>query len=607
MATGIKRTYTDFKGVDFLNEPSLVDITRSPDALNVWKNYKDTEGSCIETRPGCRKITQIGNKINGIYIYSNTKAIIHSGTELYEWSNFPNTPDTENLKKIYEDMNDTKNVSFNELENKLYINDGKTYLVYNGETVKKVIEDNPFIPTTTISRKAGNIGGGETLQDVNVLTPKRTNTFLGDGESKDFYLDAQEIDITEVEAIVNDVELEEDTDFTVDRIKGKVTFNEAPSEPNLSGYDNVVITFAKTIEGYADRINKCDKALQFDNRIFYTGNPDYPNAIFHSELNNAQYISDLNYYEDGSDDAQITSMVVGNNVLWVFKNLDQNNANVFYHTPALDEEQGKYYPSSQGNVELGCLSSSGNFGDDIVYLSRYGLEGITTDNLNSKQIVAHRSSLVDSKMINENDYENAMLTEYRGYLLILVNGKIFLADGRKKYSSLNSFEYEWFYWNFPNTNINILKEYNDDLYIGAKDGSIFILEGTNDNENTINSYWTTPMDNFGYNNMVKTTNKRGGLAKIKTIPNGIIKVARRTNKSDEYRYTTEKSATGFSFLNIDFINFSFVTSNKSYLIYKIKEKKINEISLKFYSDEKDKPFGLYSAVIEAFVGGYVKK
>ena len=63
MATGIKRTYADFTGVDFLNEPSLVSITRSSDALNVWKNYKDTDGTCIETRPGVRKIAKIGNKI----------------------------------------------------------------------------------------------------------------------------------------------------------------------------------------------------------------------------------------------------------------------------------------------------------------------------------------------------------------------------------------------------------------------------------------------------------------------------------------------------------------------------------------------------------------
>ena len=608
MATGIKRTYADFTGVDFLNEPSLVSITRSPDALNVWKNYKDTDGTCIETRPGFRKIAKIGNKINGMYIYNTTIAIVHSEDELYEWSNFPNEPTEESLKVIYNDMNNSKRVSFNEVDGKLYINDGKTYLVYNGEQVKKVTEDNPFVPTTTISRKAGAIGGGETLQDVNVLTPKRKNTFLGDGTSKEFYLDAQQIDSAEVKAIVNDIELKENTNFKVDRTKGKVTFNEAPSKPDLSGYDNVVITFSKTVEGYADRINKCDKALQFDNRIFYTGNPDYPNAVFHSELNNPQYISDLNYYEDGSDDASVTSMVVGNNVLWIFKNLDQNNANVFYHTPALDENQGKYYPSSQGNVELGCLSVSGNFGDDIVYLSRYGLEGITTDNLNSKQIVAHRSSMVDSKMINETDFENATLTQYKGYLLILVNNKIFLADSRQKFATINnSFEYEWFLWNFTNIEPNILKEYNNNLYIGAKDGSIFILEGTNDNGETINSYWTTPMDNFGYSNQLKTTNKRGGIAKIKTIPNGIIKVARRTEKANEYKYTTEKSATGFSFSKVDFSNFSFITSNKSYLIYKIKEKKINEISLKFYTDEKDRPFGIYGAVIEAFVGGYVKK
>ena len=37
-STSLKRTYADFRGVDFLNEPSLVATNRSPDALNVWKN-----------------------------------------------------------------------------------------------------------------------------------------------------------------------------------------------------------------------------------------------------------------------------------------------------------------------------------------------------------------------------------------------------------------------------------------------------------------------------------------------------------------------------------------------------------------------------------------
>ena len=177
MATGIKRMYADFTGVDFLDEPSLVDIKRSPDALNVWKNYRDNQGTCIETRPGYRKIAQISNsKINGIYIFGLTKAIIHSGTMLYEWSNFPSVPDNEHLKILYSDMNNIRS-NFNKLNNKLYINDGKNYLTYNGDTVKKIENDNPYIPRTSISRKAGGKGGGELLEDVAKLNIPRI-TFM---------------------------------------------------------------------------------------------------------------------------------------------------------------------------------------------------------------------------------------------------------------------------------------------------------------------------------------------------------------------------------------------------------------------------------------------
>lgn len=183
---------------------------------------------------GFRKLAHIGEKINGIYVYDSNTAIVHSKTKLFEWSNFPNEPDEGHLKQLYEDMNDRKSC-FNKAdsEKKLYINDGKSYLVYNGTSVKRVSQDNPFVPRTTISRTAGNIGGGEMLQDANLLTPKRINSFVADGKSKDFYLDATMIDDTLVTAIVNDVKKAEGTDFTVDREKGKVTFNIVPDKPNL--------------------------------------------------------------------------------------------------------------------------------------------------------------------------------------------------------------------------------------------------------------------------------------------------------------------------------------------------------------------------------------
>lgn len=591
--TSIKRTYSNFKGVDFANEPGIVDISRSPDALNIWKNYSDTQGSCIETRPGYVSLANFENQIYGFYVF-NGKAFIHSGTNLYLWTNFPDTPEEKELLKS--DMNNIRS-SFVIFNDKLYILDGKNYLVYDTE-LKEVKNTNTYIPTTTIARNPN--GNGEENEDINVLQSLRKNSFWADGTSVDYYLDAIGIEeVTEVR--VND---EIATDYTVDKALGKVTFKAAPTKAITS--DNVLITFRKTIEGYTDRIDKCTKIVTFDRRVFFTGNPNYPNAIFHCELNNPGYISDLAYYQDGTDESAIKSMVVGNNILWVFKEPNQQNDTIFYHTATTDST-GKVYPNYQGNVSTGCYADAINYKDDIVFLSRNGLEGISSESISSKQLLNHRSSLVDNKLINENNYNLSMMAEWEGYLLILVNHKIYLADMRQMFTGNLGYEYEWYLWNLEKAKICYLKEYKGKLYIGAEDGSIFVFEGTNDNRETITSYWTTPMDNFGYGNLLKTTNKRGGIAKIKTIPNGIVKVSEITNKRQDEKYITKYSANGFDFSNIDFSNLSFVTNSNSYIVYKIKEKKFVEISLKFYSDELDKPFGIYSAILEAFVGGYVKK
>ena len=604
ISTPIRRTYSDFRGVDFANDPSLVLLSRSPDALNVWKNYKDTQGSCIETRPGYRELANFMSKINGIYFY-NDKALIHAGTNLFLWENFPDTPTGTILKN---NMNDAKSsfVIFNE---KLYIVDGTNYLVYDGTTLKDVSSDNPYIPTTSISRSPR--GGGEAYQDVNVLQPLRKNTFVADGTSVDYYLDVTDLSTVTVTDVKVDGTKKTTSDYTVRESTGDekaviVTFNTAPSAPTLSGVDNVEITFSKTVPGYIDRISKCTKMVVFDRRLFFTGNPDYPNAIFHSQLNTPNYVSDLAYYQDGTDESDIKALVVGNNILWVFKEPSQERDTIFYHTATTDSI-GKVYPNFQGNVSTGCYSDAINYKDDIVFLSKTGLEGISSNDIASQQLLSHKSSLVDNKLVNENNFDLSMMTEWNGYLLILVNSHIYLGDIRQLYQSVNGYEYEWYYWNIENAQATILKEYKGNLYIGAEDGSIFIVEGTNDNGEIIESYWTTPMDNFGYGNKYKTTNKRGGVAKIKTIPNGKVKVAERTNKVLVDKFIKEFASGGFDYSDIDYSNFAYTTSNTSNIVYKIKEKKFVELQLKFYSDELDKPFGIYDAIIEAFEGGYVKR
>ena len=95
--------------------------------------------------------------------------------------------------------------------------------------------------------------------------------------------------------------------------------------------------------------------------------------------------------------------------------------------------------------------------------------------------------------------------------------------------------------------------------------------------------------------------------KIKNIQNGKIKIATQTNKEPVYEIVKEASSNGFDFENIDFETFTFETGENSYVVFRIKEKKIIDISLKVFSDELDKPFGLVNLVLEAFLGGYVKR
>jgi len=602
MLTPIKRIYSSFAGVDLTNDPAKVQLNRSPYCVNMYKNYESTQGECVETIPGLKLLNTFEEKINGIYIFdiSNVKrAIVHVGTKLYNWHSFPAS---ENSILLYSDMNNAKS-SMVVFEDKLYINDGKNYLVYDGTSIKEVKEE-AFVPTTTISRLATS--GGTIYQAVNVLTPKRKNSFVADGESKEYYLDTVLLDEADVTVYINDI-LVDSSKYSVNRGTGCITFTEAPSKPLTDGQDNVIIEFEKTGIDYNTRISNCNRSLVFDNRIFFTGNPQFKNAIFHCELQNPAYISDLAYYQDGTSDSAIKDFTIGNNLLWVFKEDSQQLDTIFYHIPTIDNDYGKIYPSKQGNVSQGCVSRCINFSDDIIFASKNGLEGIV-GNILEEQITSHRSSLIDAKFINENNYTDIEFAEWNGYLLCLVDGKIYLADSRQKYSSFNSYEYEWYYWEFSNLNdkIVLLKEYEGSLYLCSNTGNIYLLSGTNDNGSIIYSCWTTPNDLFGNPNHLKTTNKRGGIAKIKTIQNSLMKVSVETNKKDEKLVKTFVG-TGFDFNCIDFSAFSFATKNNSYVVYKIKQKKFIELKLRFYSDELDKPFGLYDATIEAYTGSYVKR
>ncbi len=578
----ITREYKNFRGVDFTG--GKVSFYRSPDAINMWKNYKDDD--CVQTRPGMTLLAEFNNDVHGLFFYTVNNVehvLVHIGTKLLKWNNYPNTP--VETTELFTGMNITESKSF-VYNNTLFIKDGINYLEYDGETVKSV---EGTIPITSYYK---NPDGSTSIDDdtdtdlvyqpVNCLTPLRINKFIGDGVSKNYQLDATELDNFSrfpMKAKVNGVSLLEETDFSVDRINGIVTFKAIPAKDS-----EVEITYSKTGNDYRERILNCTLVCEFDNRIFFAGNPDYPNAVFHCELNDPRYVRDTAYYQCGLDLARIKAIIPGNNVLWILKDIDQNSSSVYYMTPTLDNNYNKIYPSVNGSISLGCVSTGINFNDDIVFFSNKGLEGITSGSLYSEQILQHRSSLVDAKLLSEVDYKDIKIAEYEGYLLCLVNSHVYLADSRQKYqNSTNDIEYDWYYWELP-FEINYIKEYRGKLYLGNAAGQLFILNGKSDNKLPILSYWTTAKDDFNYPGYTKTTNKRGNVAYLKRMNNDEIKVSTIVDDIQKDKMT--------------------LSDEKGYIAYRIKDKKFKKIQLKFSSN---KPFGLFSCSIQGFIAGYIKR
>lgn len=555
MANMVSRQYAGFRGVDFRGEE--IYLTRSPDSLNVWKDYKETES--IRTRPGMALNTAFSDKVYGVFFF-NGAMIVHSGTKLYKVVGGKKTELYSGLKAAVSDS-----FVYNNL---WYFKDGKNYLQYDGTEIKAV---EGYVPTTTIGRKPN--GGGTIYEDVNMLTGRRINTFLADGESKEYKLDTTNIDTGFAPIVkVNDKVV---TDYKVDYGNGKITFTTAPEAPQTDGQDNVSIEFRKNNNRHSPKILNCTLLQVFDNRVFFSGNPDYPNTVFHCSLNDPTYCSDLDYYNEGLDTAAVRGLVAGNNALWVFREPSEANTTVFYHTPTLDADYGKIYPSQHSSVTTGCVGRAVNFNDDIIFFSERGMEGISGD-VTTEQVVAHRSSLVDRKMITEKTYKDMVLAEWEGYLIVFIGSKAYLADSRTAFTNQDHTEYEWFCWDMG-TEISCARVEGGTLYLGTKDG-VYTLT---DNECDVESYWVTPKDKFKNPNMQKTTNKRGC-------------VVEATGDIDVYAKLED---TDFELIG----NYENVTD---YFVCRIKRKKFKDLQLKFHSKTR---FSLETATIEVFIGGYIKR
>ena len=614
---GITRTqYAAFRGADFSTDPSLVESCRSPLCTNIVADG----GGMPQKRLGWRTVQNLGDTVYGLFgadFGGTVKNLAHAGTKLYVWAD-DGTP-TVLLSGL---PRHKSRAVF--LAGKLWIVTGGGFYSYDGTEAKRVSASGAYIPTTTITRSPS--GGGVSYEAVNLLTPYRKNAFQTDGESVTFTLDG-EIDTSgTVRAWVWG---EEVTAFTLDRAAGTITFASAPAAPDAGASDGLVVQFPHTVEGYAERIDKCTIITTYgvgsNDRVVLSGNPDCPNLDWMSGLNDPTYMPDLGYAAVGSGATPIRGYCRIGSSLGIVKADDGSDSTVFLRSAALSEDGEAVFTLQQTIAGVGAVAP-GSFAsllDDPLFLSRSGAAAITSSSLTGEKIIQNRSLYLNAQLTKEPSLPEAEAAVWQDmYLLAVPEGHVYVLHGRQtktfRSAALSDFVYEGFYWE----NVPALCWYvrrsgaDEELYFGTADGRICKLNTDiedmsrySDDGAAISAVWATKYDDDGTPAVLKTLLKRGCCVTIKPYARSSAEVYIRADRTGGH----EKRVAGkpmdiLDFSDIDFERITFNTDESPQEIFlnrKVKNYKRLQIIVR--NQEPNEGFGIFQITKHYVTGNYAKR
>jgi hypothetical protein len=603
-----KEEINTFLGADLSNDSNNVDIRRSPSCPNM---IRDKVGK-VKKRDGIQLVKTYPAQINGVhFLYgSTTKKIVHSGTKIYLDNGTDDyTEDTE----LYTTAADHISVS-QQMNGCLWIHDGTKYLCFNGTTVTAV-ENTGTIPVIIIARAP--TGGGTLLQPINMLQKWRIEKFAGTASTTVYQLtatglDADLVTIKKLKVDGTFDDLVETTHFTVNRTTGQITFGTAPGVSPITGEDNIWVTYAKTVSGYADRINKCDVSIIYGmngarDRLFVSGNPDLPHYDYHSELNDPTYFGDLSYSVIGQDSSKIVNYSIVNDYLVTHKDNAENDDNTNLRKGSLVDNKVVFV--SEGSYQTsGALAkySFANLENEPLYVTvDKNISAVTPSDVLGERFSQERSYYITRALEEEEDLEDSYGCAFDKFYFLACKNTIYVLDSLQysvsKERPLSHRQYECYY--FPGIAARILWVENGQLHFGTADGKIkkFVLRLANDEGAAISAWWDTPYldgGSFANKKIFVYVACRLAVALLTGVKISAFSGGKWRTLKD---YTNEANFISFSNSLVSLSNskFSFRTdTSPKTLGNKIKEKNVDKIQFRFENSRLGDTFGLYKIRIE---------
>lgn len=629
-----------FLGCDFTSSPSSIDENHGSEC----KNFIRYMPGKIRKRMGYEAICKGSGSAYAIWKWDNNNYIVHIGTTMYhigrnvttgelDFSVVTSGTDTvysqsiknsNNVKKVFTAQ---KYAFIRSNEIALIFGNGELYF-YTGGSKVYTVSDYPdvYIPTVTISKKPQ--GGGTSYEAFNLLNTKFEESFYtsaDDSSETEYHLSFTNL------ASVESVEVMDSngdwhtktatTDYSVNLEAGTVTFVTAPGQSPSEGEDNVRIIASKSFSGYFNRIAKCKFAIAYGvngnyDRVFISGNPEYPNYDWYSAMDDATYFPDTNYSCLGSDASPINGYAIVSNLLVTLKGDGSDKQAAIIRSGAIDTNGEAIFSvvkSLQGYPVV-APDTSVVAGIEPMFLTREGIMAITSTDVSGEHMMNSRSFFLNGKLLNEPHLELSFAIRNGDYYMLFVNSHVYILDTLQIITTENTpystRQYATFYWdNVPATCAITI---DDVVYFGTSDG-------------TIMRFFTHPDDYFSYNDngapivcsydtadidaLLFFKLKTYRYFSLRVFPALVSAVQIYAYKDGVWELLKEDYSTirYFSFSKLIFSKFTFKTDKGTRLIAtKARVKKADHIKFRIRNDQLNEPLMIDQFGIEYTQAGNYK-